>query len=178
VGKPSHASPRASGGGARQAVGQPHGGWGLEVRRRGLLIPRRPRRLERSSGGPEAGAGAGRRAIPPLCRRSRGAAAVGGAARPQRFAQPSTERGAADPQWPCVACLSGAFASSGQIAALFIDLVVFVFVSSVWHSWVSSAMAGVGAPRPRQVRRPRPDERRAPPSSGSSATLSTLSRRP
>jgi hypothetical protein len=63
--------------------------------------------LERSGGGLGAGAGARRRAIPPLRRRPRGATAVGGAARPRRFAQPSVERGAADPRWPCVACLSG-----------------------------------------------------------------------
>jgi hypothetical protein len=103
------------------------------------LRPTPPPWLEWSSSGPGAGAGARRRAIPPLRRCSRGATAVGGAARPQCFAQPSAERGAADPRRPRVACLPGASASSGQIAAFFFDLVVFVFVFSVWHSWVSSA---------------------------------------
>jgi hypothetical protein len=63
--------------------------------------------LERSSSGPGAGAGACQRAIPPLRRRPRGVAAVGGAAQPRCFAQPSAERGTADPRRPCVACLPG-----------------------------------------------------------------------
>jgi hypothetical protein len=42
VGEPAHASPRAPDGGARYTVGRPHGGRGLEPRRRGLFVPRRP----------------------------------------------------------------------------------------------------------------------------------------
>jgi hypothetical protein len=53
VGKLSRTSPRASGGGARQTVGRPHGGWGLEARRRGLFVSCRPP----DSSGPAAGRG-------------------------------------------------------------------------------------------------------------------------
>jgi hypothetical protein len=79
--------------------------------------------LERSSGGHGAGAGERQRTIPPLRRRPRGAAAVGGAAQPRHFAQSSAERGAADPRWPCVACLPG------MMPLLLTCSVVFVFVS-------------------------------------------------
>jgi hypothetical protein len=52
VGKPAYASPRAPGGGSCEKVGGPHGGRGLEARRRGLFVP------------PRLGRGARRRTAP------------------------------------------------------------------------------------------------------------------
>jgi hypothetical protein len=48
-----------AGGGACQTVGWPHGGWGLEARRRGLFVPRRPP----GSSGPAADPGQGQERV-------------------------------------------------------------------------------------------------------------------
>jgi hypothetical protein len=58
-----------------------------------------------------------------------------------------------------------------QIAAFFFDLVVFVFVFAVRHSWISSTDVRSWSSTPTQVRRPRPDERRAPPAPGAARHL-------
>jgi hypothetical protein len=108
--------------------------------------------LERSSSGPGAGAGARRLAIPPLRRHPRGAAAVGGATRPRRFAQPSADRGAADPRRPCVACLPG-------MMSLLFSLFCRLRVRFSTLIGLRLLVAGAGAPRPRQVRRSCPNER-------------------
>jgi hypothetical protein len=60
-----------------------------------------------SRAAPCLGREARRRAAPPLRRRSGGAATVGRAPRSRRLAQPSAERGVADPRRPDVACFPG-----------------------------------------------------------------------
>jgi hypothetical protein len=102
---------------------------------------------------PCPGRGARRCAPPPLRRHPGGVAAVGGAPRSRRLAQPGAERGAADSWRPGVACLPG--------ASTFISLLLSSSFRCL-RACPCGAMltgfcllvAGVGAPRPRQVRHP------------------------
>jgi hypothetical protein len=88
---------------------------------------------------------------PPLRRRPRGAAAVGGAPRPRRLAQPSAERGAADPWWPGVACFPGAlpFASLLLSSSLCCFRVLSLQSDAHWslstdgRSWSSAPATGM-----------------------------------
>jgi hypothetical protein len=68
-GEPTHAVPRILGGGAREAVGRPHGGRGPRARRRDYFFPRRPLCF----------VGGARWRAARLRRRPGGAVAVGGA---------------------------------------------------------------------------------------------------
>jgi hypothetical protein len=82
---------------------------------------------------------------------------MGGAPRPRRLAQLGTERGAADPRQPGVACLPGV---STFVSLLLSSLLCCfrVCLCSATLIGFYLLVAGAGAPRPRQVQRLGPDE--------------------
>jgi hypothetical protein len=82
---------------------------------------------------------------------------MGGAPRPRRLAQQGTERGTADSWRAGVACLPGA----STFVSLLLSSLLRCFCVCLCGATLTGfclLVAGVGAPRPRQVRRPRPDE--------------------
>jgi hypothetical protein len=129
-------------------VGWPHGDWGLE----------RGAEASSSRAGPQPRARGVSTSRPPLRRRPGGASIVGGGPRSRRLAQPSAERGAADPRRPSVACFPG------ETLLVFLLIFVVPVLTSRGATLTGFRLlaAGARAPRPRQVRRPRPNERRTP----------------
>jgi hypothetical protein len=125
--------------GARQTVGRPHGGWGLEARCRGLFVPRRTS----GSSGPAADSGQEQERVDApsplfvdtqeeqqLWEELRGHGAS------LNRALNNALRIHGSPTWHV---FQVRLRRSARLPLFFFGLVVFVFVFSVWHSWVSSA---------------------------------------
>jgi hypothetical protein len=83
---------------------------------------------------------------------------VGGAPRSRHLAQLGAEQGAADSWRAGVACLPGASAFATLVLSSLLLSFLRLSLRCGTHRFCL-LVAGAGAPRPRQVQRPRPDER-------------------